>query len=55
MAKDFKAIPDAEALSKAAELDVFDVNGEKVKFGELIKDRKTVVVFISEYTPCLRL
>jgi hypothetical protein len=48
MVKDFKAIPDAETLSKGAELEVYDVKGEKVKFGELIKDRKTVVVFISE-------
>ncbi|KAF8194092.1 AhpC/TSA antioxidant enzyme-domain-containing protein [Pholiota molesta] len=43
------AIPDAETLSKAAELEVYDVKGEKVKFGELIKDRKTVVVFIRHF------
>lgn len=41
------AIPDAQSIIEAAELEVFGAEGEKVKFGDLIKDRKTIVVFIS--------
>ncbi|KJA19195.1 hypothetical protein HYPSUDRAFT_144043 [Hypholoma sublateritium FD-334 SS-4] len=43
------SIPDAQSISEAAELEVFGAEGEKVKFGDLIEDRKTIVVFIRHF------
>jgi hypothetical protein len=47
--KDFKAIPDENTITEAAELEVFDVNGDKVKFGSIFAEEKTLVVFISQF------
>ncbi|KAF8868069.1 hypothetical protein CPB84DRAFT_1943976 [Gymnopilus junonius] len=47
--KDFKAIPDEKTIHRASELNVLDVNGEKVEFGSLFKDEKMVVVFIRHF------
>jgi hypothetical protein len=47
--KDFKAIPDEHTITEAAELEVFDVNSDKVKFGSTFEKEKTVVIFISEF------
>ncbi|PPQ82516.1 hypothetical protein CVT26_013011 [Gymnopilus dilepis] len=44
--KDFKEIPDSNAMEKAAQLEVLDARGEKHKFGSLLGDGKTIVVFI---------
>ena len=55
---DAHALPSQETMAKAAELEVFDEEGEKVKFGSLI-EKKVVVVFIrtssrsSRITPSL--
>lgn len=46
--KDFKELPDQERMEEAAELDIFDIEGNKIKFGALFKEQKTIVVFISE-------
>jgi len=47
--KDFKAIPDEHTISEAAELEVFDVYGERIKFGSIFAKEKTIVIFISEF------
>jgi hypothetical protein len=44
---DFKALPDETAIKEASDLDVFDINGDKVKFGSIYASEKTIVVFIS--------
>ena len=44
---DLKALPDDTALAAASDLEVFDINGDKVKFGSIFEKQKTVVVFIS--------
>ncbi|PPQ92480.1 hypothetical protein CVT25_010425 [Psilocybe cyanescens] len=44
--KDFKELPDQERMEEAAELDIFDIEGNKIKFGALFKEQKTIVVFI---------
>ncbi|KAF9477037.1 hypothetical protein BDN70DRAFT_881682 [Pholiota conissans] len=49
MDKDYTAIPSPEILKNAAESELLDAKGDKVKFGELIKDKKTVVVFIRHF------
>jgi len=46
--KDFKAIPDGNTITEAAELEVFDVKGDKVNFGSIFAEEKTIVVFISQ-------
>jgi hypothetical protein len=45
--EDFKALPDETAIKEASDLDVFDINGDKVKFGSIYASEKTIVVFIS--------
>lgn len=45
-----EGIPDENAVAKAAELYVFDSEGRQVKFGDLFKDKKTILVFIREYS-----
>jgi hypothetical protein len=42
-------IPDEKVVTEAAELDIFNSKGDKVKFGSLFEYQKTVVVFIREY------
>ena len=44
-----KAIPSSEELSKAGQLEVLDVDGEKVKFGTVFENEKVIVVFIRAY------
>ena len=39
----------AEALSKAADLEIIDSNGKAIRFGSLFEDKTTVVVFIRTY------
>ena len=41
-----EGVPDENAVSKAANLAVFDAAGNEVKFGDLFKNKKTIVVFI---------
>ncbi|KAJ3557469.1 hypothetical protein NM688_g1460 [Phlebia brevispora] len=43
------ALPDTEHVSRAAEMTVYDVTGNKVLFGDLIKEHKTIVVFIRHF------
>lgn len=43
---DAKAIPSAEDLAKAGELEVLDADGKKVKFGTIFEKEKVVAVFI---------
>ncbi|VDB89113.1 unnamed protein product [Peniophora sp. CBMAI 1063] len=40
---------DTQTLEKAAQLEVYNEKGEKVKFGSIFKDKKTVVVFIRHF------
>ncbi|GJE89554.1 AhpC/TSA antioxidant enzyme family protein [Phanerochaete sordida] len=44
-----EGIPDESTVAKAAELSVFDSTGSQVKFGDLFKDKKTIVVFIRHF------
>ena len=39
-------LPDEVTLASAAQLDVYDAQGKKVKFGSIYGENKTVVVFI---------
>lgn len=40
--------PDEATLNAAATLEIFTEKGDKITFGSLFKERKTVVVFIRE-------
>ncbi|KZV70266.1 hypothetical protein PENSPDRAFT_675767 [Peniophora sp. CONT] len=40
---------DNQTLEKVSQLEVYNSNGDKVKFGSVFKDRKTVVVFIRHF------
>lgn len=51
---DLKALPDDTTIAEVSNLDVFDVNGDKVKFGSIFENQKTIVVFIS-YAICYTL
>jgi hypothetical protein len=44
---DLKALPGNTAIAEASDLEVFDINGNKVKFGSIFEKQKTIVVFIS--------
>ena len=44
---DFKALPDETTIKEASDLEVFDINGGKVKFGSIFASEKAIVVFIS--------
>ena len=44
---DFKALPDNATIREVSNLEVFDINGDKVKFGSIFEKQKTIVVFIS--------
>lgn len=44
---DFKALPDETTIKEASDLEVFDINGDKVKFGSIYASEKAIVVFIS--------
>ena len=48
---DAKAPLTEESIVKAAELEVDDVDGKKVKFGTLFENEKAVVVFIRAFSP----
>ncbi len=48
MAAEHTALPSPELIAKAAALNVFDDSGKEVSFGSIIKDQKTIVVFIRE-------
>ncbi|KAF8837370.1 hypothetical protein BDN67DRAFT_205350 [Paxillus ammoniavirescens] len=43
------AIPDDTSLLQAAEITVFDFQGQTVKFGSILADKPTVVVFIRHF------
>lgn len=40
---------DAKALEAATDTHVFNSKGEKVRFGDIFADQKTVVVFVRAY------
>ena len=44
---DFKALPDETTIKEVSDLEVFDINGDKVKFGSIFDSEKAIVVFIS--------
>ncbi|KAF9055630.1 hypothetical protein BJ165DRAFT_1427502 [Panaeolus papilionaceus] len=44
-----RTIPSQDIIEKAAELEIYDVNGTKLKFGSLFEDKKVVVVFIRHF------
>jgi len=46
---DFKALPDETTTKEASDLEVFDINGDKVKFGSIFASEKTIVVFIRHF------
>ncbi|EGN93577.1 hypothetical protein SERLA73DRAFT_78458 [Serpula lacrymans var. lacrymans S7.3] len=46
---DFSAVPQANAISQAAQLEVLDANGNSVRFGSLFEDTTTIVVFIRHF------
>jgi hypothetical protein len=41
-------IPDEQTIAATSEQELVDETGKKVKFGSLIEDQKTVVVFVRE-------
>ncbi|TFK32567.1 AhpC/TSA antioxidant enzyme-domain-containing protein [Crucibulum laeve] len=43
------ALPNEESISNAADLNVFDGKGDKLKFGSIFERQKTVVVFIRHF------
>jgi hypothetical protein len=43
---DFKALPDETTIKEVSDLEVFDINGDKVKFGSICEKEKAIVVFI---------
>jgi len=43
---DLKSIPSPDILAEISKLEVFDVDGKKVRFGSLYQSQKTIVVFI---------
>ncbi|KAF9545123.1 hypothetical protein CPC08DRAFT_769927 [Agrocybe pediades] len=45
----WRAIPDAQSIVNAQELEIFDFNGSKVKLGSLFQDKKTIIVFIRHF------
>lgn len=47
--KDPNEIPDEATLNEAASLEIFTANGDKITFGSLFAEQKTVVVFIRGY------
>ncbi|RDX56404.1 hypothetical protein OH76DRAFT_1451535 [Lentinus brumalis] len=49
MAAEHTALPSPELIAKAAALNVFDDSGKEVSFGSIIKDQKTIVVFIRHF------
>ena len=44
---DLKALPSETTIKEASDLEVFDINGDKVKFGSIYAIEKAIVVFIS--------
>ena len=48
---DLKAIPSDATILEASNLEVFDKQGSKVRFGSLYEEEKVVVVFIRESLP----
>jgi hypothetical protein len=47
---DYKALPDETTIKEASDLEIFDINGDKVKFGSIYASEKAIVVFISMQT-----
>jgi len=47
---DFKALPDDKVISEASNIDILNSKGEKVKFGSLFEQQKTIVVFIRMFS-----
>ncbi|PPR08185.1 hypothetical protein CVT24_001535 [Panaeolus cyanescens] len=43
---DPKALPSPTTISEAANIELYDVDGKKVRFGTLFEEKKVVVVFI---------
>lgn len=41
-----EGIPDEQSISAAAEFKLLDASGKEVRFGDLFKEKKTIVVFI---------
>lgn len=47
VAKDVEAgLPSEEKITQAADMPVYDSQGNKVQFGDIFKDQRSVVVFI---------
>ena len=44
---------DAKALETATDIHVFNSKGEKVRFGDVFSNQKTIVVFIRAYNATL--
>lgn len=42
--------PDEKALGTAANFTILDASGNKVNFGDIYKEKKTIVVFIRKYS-----
>ncbi|KAI0807773.1 AhpC/TSA antioxidant enzyme-domain-containing protein [Fomes fomentarius] len=49
MASALTALPTPDTLAKAAALNVFDAEGKEVSFATIIRDQKTIVVFIRHF------
>jgi hypothetical protein len=47
---DFKALPDDRTIKETSDVEVFDINGDKVKFGSIYDSEKAIVVFISMHS-----
>jgi len=46
---DLKALPDETTIKEVSDLEVFDIKGDKVKFGSICEKEKAIVVFIRHF------
>ena len=51
---DLKALPDETTIKEVSDLEIFDINGDKVKFGSIYDSEKAIVVFISMHLFVIR-
>ena len=47
-------LPDTDTLTKAAQITIYNADGDQLSFGSLFEDKKTIVVFIRTQPLVLR-
>ncbi|KAF8636749.1 hypothetical protein AX16_010953 [Volvariella volvacea WC 439] len=46
---DLREIPDADAISKASQLEIYDAEGHSVRFGSLFETQRVVAIFVRHF------